>query len=603
MKRHLITTAYERTWKFDQPVLFLGEWCREWARRDVWQRMDAVVAKPYGVALRQQEQDCSFVNSIFETLIPALAQQLNTIHGVNYSTRYWRILLGPWMLLFAHTIYNRWSCIRQAANEHDIAGTMRIAGPDQDFVPYSFADFPDKWLSHYWNQHVFARIAAGWFSIPTESLASGNINRGQQGGHPAAGPRRTELSIRRRARRALVSIFESATRLLSRDSDAFFLATYLPRLQEWLLQVSMGEIPKYWKSPPAPRTPVDPKMRERLSLQADNTEGFENCLRTLLIEQLPTAYLEGYENLRATVSRLPWPARPRVVCTSNSHWGDDVFKAWLAEKTEQGVPYVVGQHGGYYGVSKWEVFSEYHEMKTADRFLSWGWTEKGKSIISPGPALKLIGARRGIWNPKGGLLQVTTPFMRYTRDTYDISTFQANYLNEQFEFVGALPDAIRVRLTVRLHPAHASVGQPQDIRWRDRHPEVSLDPGTRPIDELISRNRLYVATYNGTSFLETLGLNIPTIIFWNPGDNPLRDGAIPYFDRLEEAGLFHRTPRSAAAKVAEVWEDVPGWWSRREIQETREYFCHRFARTVDHPVIELRKALTAVVGQECSKVG
>ena len=40
-KKYLITTAIEETWKFDQPVIFLGEWCRVYDRRHIWQNMDA----------------------------------------------------------------------------------------------------------------------------------------------------------------------------------------------------------------------------------------------------------------------------------------------------------------------------------------------------------------------------------------------------------------------------------------------------------------------------------------------------------------------------------------------------------------------------------
>ena len=40
IKRHLITTADERTWKLDSPVLFLGEWCRLYDRNAVWDKMD-----------------------------------------------------------------------------------------------------------------------------------------------------------------------------------------------------------------------------------------------------------------------------------------------------------------------------------------------------------------------------------------------------------------------------------------------------------------------------------------------------------------------------------------------------------------------------------
>jgi hypothetical protein len=48
MKRYLITTAYERSWKFDRSVLFLGEWYRLYYRRHIWSDMDAIIAESYG---------------------------------------------------------------------------------------------------------------------------------------------------------------------------------------------------------------------------------------------------------------------------------------------------------------------------------------------------------------------------------------------------------------------------------------------------------------------------------------------------------------------------------------------------------------------------
>ena len=41
--RTLITTAKENTWPKDKkkPVLFLGEWCKLYTRKNLWQGMDA----------------------------------------------------------------------------------------------------------------------------------------------------------------------------------------------------------------------------------------------------------------------------------------------------------------------------------------------------------------------------------------------------------------------------------------------------------------------------------------------------------------------------------------------------------------------------------
>jgi hypothetical protein len=73
MNRHLITTADERSWKFDRPVLFLGEWCRRYDRRQVWERMDAAVAEPYGLQAGQRERDIAYVQVLFKSLLEELS--------------------------------------------------------------------------------------------------------------------------------------------------------------------------------------------------------------------------------------------------------------------------------------------------------------------------------------------------------------------------------------------------------------------------------------------------------------------------------------------------------------------------------------------------
>ena len=56
MQRYLITTADERSWVFDRPILFLGEWCRRYHRKLIWSTMDAIVAEPYGLEPEQQNE-------------------------------------------------------------------------------------------------------------------------------------------------------------------------------------------------------------------------------------------------------------------------------------------------------------------------------------------------------------------------------------------------------------------------------------------------------------------------------------------------------------------------------------------------------------------
>jgi putative transferase (TIGR04331 family) len=102
--------------------------------------------------------------------------------------------------------------------------------------------------------------------------------------------------------------------------------------------------------------------------------------------------------------------------------------------------------------------------------------------------------------------------------------------------------------------------------------------------ELLDNTRIYISTYNATTYLESLSRNLPTIIFWNPKHSELRDTALPYFEKLRSVGIFHDTPESAARQMASVWNDVSSWWESAEVQAVRVDFCDRYAHFPSKPL-------------------
>ena len=57
------------------------------------------------------------------------------------------------------------------------------------------------------------------------------------------------------------------------------------------------------------------------------------------------------------------PSKEMLNAMLNAEVGDDVFKAWAAEKVGNGSRLVAGQHGGHYGVGRWSFFED-HEKCT-----------------------------------------------------------------------------------------------------------------------------------------------------------------------------------------------------------------------------------------------
>ena len=75
--RYLITTADEQTWKIDQPVLFLGEWCKVYSRMHAWQELDSETVAYHWKDRNRLYRDYSYLVELYERVLPKLANYLN----------------------------------------------------------------------------------------------------------------------------------------------------------------------------------------------------------------------------------------------------------------------------------------------------------------------------------------------------------------------------------------------------------------------------------------------------------------------------------------------------------------------------------------------
>lgn len=578
-----MTTADEGTWPADGPVLFLGEWCKRYDRRHVWEKLDGEVVPYHWDDREKLYRDYLYLRGLHEELLVELGDAMNAQHGVARSVRYWRIVLGAWLGSFVQILFDRWTMVERAQSEYAISGVrVRETDPGK-VVPAHTADFINRFIGDSWNEAIFGQLLGGWSNLSviraepavdapalrTDAMATyGSVLRS---------------SILRRAA-------DLAFQILKRDDEAFLMGTYLPRVDEIRLQLRLGQIPKIWRSPDS-LTPLVASRTREWRLDATSDDEFSAIARAMIPRHVPSLFVEGYSELVRRVTELPWPKKPRVIFTSSADSSDDLFKSWAAEKAERGTPLIVGQHGGNYGMGRWS-FSEDHQCAVSDLWLSWGW-DSANEKIRPAGNLK-VGDRRASWDPDGTALLVETVVPRYSYHMFSapVAGQWLDYFDEQRRFVSALPERVRDRLVVRLARTVSDYSWCPAQRWEDCFPAVKVDDGLSPIAAHMKRARICISTSNTTTFLETLALNIPTIVFWNRAHWELREDAIPYFERLKQAGIFYEVPELAARKVGEIWDCVPEWWNRHDVQSARNDFCYRFSRSAVDPVVALQGILT-----------
>jgi len=583
MHRHLISTAFECTWPKQQPVLMLGEWCRRFSRHKAWKGFDLAVVPYHWDDRNKLLEDYKYLSYLYEELLTELAASLNRIHSVDYSLKYWRILVGPWLGHFVQVLFDRWSVLERAIRDFEVGGVTVLNTDSSLMVAADMDEYIAMYVGDAWNEEIIKQLILDYTSIPVTHIDP----------HPDFASTKNldaRSGIRGYLKVVLDGLAGYVLPMVTRQDEAFSIATYLPKRVDWWLQIALGQVPKPALRVSPPKKAVSSSMREWSIGNRENLRrsDFKCIVRDLIPKHLPTVYLEGYAALRQICNLLPWPSSPSVIFTSNAFSSDDVFKAWAADKVEKGAPLVIGQHGGNYGMALWS-FMEEHQIAIADKYLSWGWSRQGEPKVEPVCNLKVMGQSQR-WDPDGGavMTELTLPRYSYQMFSSPVASQWLNYFDDQCRFVRALPERIRKQLTVRLY---SDYGWDEAERWRDQFPDIQLDPGIKPLPSLIARSRISISTYNATTFLESLALNVPTIVFWDPVYWELNDDAIRGMQVLKDAGIFHDNPESAGAQLTQVWDDVRGWWSGAMVQQAREEFCATYSRTSKDSIKLLESAL------------
>jgi len=574
----LITTSIEETWPQDNsPVVFIGEWCRLYSRKDRWSLMNYEVVPYHWNDRVKLINDYSYLITLQEKIVENLSIKLNEIHNVNFNNKFWEILIGNWVGYFSQIIYDRWYMLKLSTEQGDKLYKNLLTNNTKDFIPIDFDHFQEYFISDEWNEYIYNEIIK--FSFPNNFIAtSSSINIEMLSASNIFSIKKLKITslfylLSTKIYRYLI---HNVIKRLQSNGNYFFLNTYLPLFEKFKIQILLCQFPQKWHKE---KIKITTKNSQHRNFILDIGEGsdFEKVLGYLIFKQIPKVFLEGFKEFDKKIDKLYWPQKPKAIFTSNSYSSDDVFNYYAGRKVIEGSKLIIGQHGGHFGTNTFS-FPEDHQLKISDKFISWGWSDEKKKNIVPFGNFKDIKRKKINSISSGNVLLVLTCFPRYSYCLYScpISSQYLSYLEDQFSFLRNLKEEIRNKLIIRLYP--------NDYKWfvKDRFNDLNLslmfDNGINNINKLMNQSRVYIATYNATTFLETFTLNFPTIIFWNPAHWELNKDANELFSLLEDCGIFHRNPESAALKLIEIWENVDEWWQSKEVRYALKLFCNKFCK-------------------------
>ena len=584
----LVTTALEETWGNGQDILFLGEWCKLYGRKETWESKTHETIKYNWDDREKLYSDAKYLEELYEKLLVELSEQLNKIHNVNYSKLYWRILIGIWLGFFIQILLQRWQSINNATHNSKDIETIILNQDDESLVPNDMLSFIHLCSSDLWNHYIFGKIILFRKNLNFKIIESQKYTQINNKLY-----RRNVLQKVKSMILFFVRTFNDYySFFFSKDTEFFFINTYLTLFDELKLHLRFKQFPKIINSKNISKFKVEKNIREWTWIEK-NSSDFEQFIKLMIPIQMPSIYLEGYTKFNKYLEKSTWPKQPKLIFTANSHIYDDYAKFWIAQKVEKGTPLVIGQHGG--GPLHKMNFQTDHELAICNGYLFPGsrdasWHDK---IFGVGQFFR----RKWKYSSKGGglLIELTVPRYFYSISSTVQSDDFIQYLYDQKAFMEALPIFIREQFTIRLSCSDHSWNM--ESRWRNDFPEVTIDKGKKPIYKIFKQSKIIVCTYAATTYNQTLAANAPTVIFWDENYNQMHDLAKPYFDMLKKAGIFHATPESAAKHISKVWDDVEIWWNSKEVQDARIFYCKKYAYIPDNLLDNIEDSLRMVIAK------
>jgi putative transferase (TIGR04331 family) len=471
---------------------------------------------------------------------------LNSYHKWDKSTAYYDVILGDWLLHFMHQVYVAYK-------------EVEVSKPsDANFKLSVFSDAID-FLSH----------ATNHASLQCELQATINVL--------LIGREITDLYfacdsvtiINRQSESSLIKLIRyfstSTPKLLV--TDPYFKCSKLT----WLFTLLKWRGWVRWDNLAYPITIVstlNSTWRLDQAARVCPANDLVQLIKALVPIYLPIALLEGFAEYRKAALAFP-VKRPAAVYSAQSLQTNLAWKVLVAEWKEQGTLLLYHQHGGGYGIDYEHALEEF-EIRVADRYYTLGWRTK-KNSVRPlnAPAIHVPRRKRS----RQLLVCLGMPKHPYRLHFQPMPGTIETVQTETSDFLSSLND----REKLLLRPSSDDYGWGTVEMMMQVAPELEVDDLKTSAASRFAESTVVIHNYMGTSWLETLALDIPTLCFYDPRTYVFREPARPYIDALERVGIVHRSGNSAARFLNNVSGRLELWWQTPEVQKARQEFVVRYA--------------------------
>lgn len=581
----LITTSYKKSWgNKSENILFAREWCKLFSNKKYWEDLNYEVFPYHWLDRNKLYADIQNLDDMYEKYLDIMVVQLNNLHNVKHTNRYWRIIIGPWLNEFIRLIFDYYSTVQDIKKSKLVTDTHIIDLKVEEQIPQNFISFHESYSSPIYNHYLFGEIIKYTTSIPYKTIYD------EESDIAFKIKKKSFIEYFKRGIKYLAAFLYSSLLIPNNYKKIIFVSSYFSNQDLNYIQKKLNQLPMTLLfDPTALSKKANLKLRKRIAFKHPLND-FEKLLNNLIPVQIPIAYIENYRAYNRLAS-LFFPKKPKAIFTATAYYYNEAFKFWSAKATVGEVKLLFSQHGGGTGTSLWNG-EEKHMIDVANIFYTWGWSD-GSNKTRKMPANKLTYTQKNITNgnPQGDILCVTnSDIINYSHSQFPMpnEAHFLDYIKDIFSISDLLNEDSKKYLKYRLyHTNYNRASWGIEHKFIEKNLDPFLDTGNVSFNNRLNECRLAIIVYGqNTTVYETLSANFPTMLYWNPDHWELRDKAKPYFNLLKKCGIFHTSADSLCDQINKVYDDVDSWWLSEDTQKAVKIFCNEYAFTKENYIEE-----------------
>ena len=107
----LVTTALEDTWGSNEEILFLGDWCKLYERKNIWVNRKSITLEDTFSDRARRFAAYKYTDEVFDRAMTLLTDSFTGLHKTDYPIRFWKTMCEQWLRIFITSTYYNWEYV------------------------------------------------------------------------------------------------------------------------------------------------------------------------------------------------------------------------------------------------------------------------------------------------------------------------------------------------------------------------------------------------------------------------------------------------------------------------------------------------------------